>query len=77
MSYTGNETIVEKCSATEVINRMIHSNDSEQLPFFEAYKKFKYAFPEKTNDFLESIQKKHSSLLKKAISNKILYKIIA
>ena len=76
MSYTGNDTKVEECNASEVINRMIHSNDTEQLPFFEAYKKFKYAFPEKTNDFLDGIQSKHSSLLEKAMSNKKPYKII-
>ena len=74
-SHTSNDITVEKCDSSEISDRMMHSNDYEQIPFFEYYKTFRYAFPEKTNVFLDNIKERHSSLLAKALTGKKSFKV--
>jgi hypothetical protein len=75
MSHGSNAITINECEPKEVINRMINSNDYEQLPFFEFYKAFKYAFPEKNNEFLDNIKDIHSGLLLNALQGKKSFKI--
>jgi len=75
LSHESNEITVRKCEAEEIVNRMIHSNDYEQLPFFEFYKAFQYAFPEKDNEFLNNIRNTHATLLRKALEGKNSFKM--
>jgi hypothetical protein len=75
--HDNSEIIVKQCDANEVIDRMINSNDYEQLPFFEYYKAFKYAFPERNNEFLDNIKKTHSDLLRKALQGKKSIKVFS
>ncbi|HKI77820.1 MAG TPA: hypothetical protein VKA26_04705 [Ignavibacteriaceae bacterium] len=75
VSHENTEITANKCESEEIINRMIHSNDYEQLPFNEYYKAFKYAFPDKKNEFLDNIKNIHSDLLSKALEGKKSIKV--
>jgi hypothetical protein len=75
LSHKSNEIMTKECEPEEIIKRMIHSNDYEQLPFFEFYKAFKYAFPERDNEFLDNIKNIHSGLLLNALKSKKSFKI--
>jgi len=76
LSQESNEIVAKECEPEEIIKRMIHSNDYEQLPFFEFYKAFKYAFPERNNEFLDNIKNIHSGLLLNALERKKSFKIL-
>ena len=76
LSQESNEIVAKECEAEEIIKRMIHSNDYEQLPFFEFYKAFKYAFPERNNEFLDNIKNIQSGLLLNALERKKSFKIL-
>ena len=75
LSHESNEVVTIACEPEEIINRMIHSNDYEQLPFFEFYKAFRYAFPERRNEFLDNIKNIHSGLLLNALLGKKSFKV--
>jgi hypothetical protein len=75
MSHESNDITINECEPEEIINRMIHSNDYEQLPFFELYKAYKFAFPEKRNEFLDNIKNIHSRLLLNTLQKKKAFKI--
>ena len=75
LSHESNKIVAKECEPEEIIKRMIHSNDYEQLPFFEFYKAFKYAFPERSNEFLDNIKNIHSGLLLNALQGKKSFKI--
>ncbi len=75
LSQDSYEIVAKECEPEEIIKRMIHSNDYEQLPFFEFYKAFKYAFPERDNEFLDKIKVIHSNLLMNALKGKKSFQI--
>jgi len=73
----GNEEIrIEECDWEEVVERMINSNKFEQISMFKFYEVFKFAFPNRKNEFLEnSIQLQHQ-LLTKALMNIKSFKVL-
>ncbi|NIR46965.1 hypothetical protein GWO43_00575 [candidate division KSB1 bacterium] len=66
---------IETCDPMEIADRMVGSNNYEQMYFWEFYEAFKFAFPHRRNDFLDNIDDRQRSLLMRALKNKEAYKI--
>jgi hypothetical protein len=75
VSHDSEKIEVEKYESQEVTDRMINSNECEQMPFFEFYNVFKFAFPTRENEFLENTKQIQYQLLSKALSGKRTYKV--
>jgi len=75
VSHDDFKILVEKCDWFEIAGRMINSNKFEQLSFLKFYNVFKFAFPEKTNEFLENSGYIQNQLLLKAFNNKNSFKV--
>jgi hypothetical protein len=64
---------VEPIDPQIIARRMISSIRYEQLPFIEHYLAFKFAFPEKKNDFLEHVHELQYEILCRALAGKEAY----
>jgi len=67
---------VEAWSSEDIARRMLESIYYEQVPFFEYFNAFKFAFPEARNDFLENIRILQSDILTSALRNKEAYRVL-
>ncbi len=76
MGHSEPVTQVQPCDPMEIARRMHQSNSYEQMPFFEYYRAFKFAFPDLRNDFLEHVNELQRSLLSRALVNKKAYKVL-
>jgi hypothetical protein len=76
MSHSDPNIVVESCDPAEITRRMMSSNEYEQVPFFEYYRAFKYAFPDQRNEFLENINKLQHSLLNNVLEGKEAYRVL-
>ena len=65
----------EEANPFEIAKRIFISNSYEQTPFLDLYKTFKFAFPDRQNDFLENINEFQFSLLNNALKNKQTFEI--
>lgn len=75
ISHSESNIRVEPCDPMEIARRMANSNECEQMPFFEYYKAFKFAFPHLSNAFLEKADEMQSSLLRHALEGKEAYMV--
>jgi hypothetical protein len=73
VSHSSNEIVVEPISINEVIDRMISSQEEELDYFYNFYRMFKYAFPQRINEFLENLMNIQYRLMKKLLENKKAY----
>lgn len=69
-SHNSQSIVVNPFDAEEVARRMIFSLMEEQLGFTSQYLKYRFAFPEKQNFWLENSQRIQSQLLAKALRGK-------
>jgi hypothetical protein len=69
-------TSVESWSSEDIATRMLESVYYEQIPFFEHYHAFKFAFPDTQNDFLESVQTLQAEILTSALRDKEAYRVL-
>lgn len=76
MSHDDPSIRVNPYDATDVSRRMRHSVRYEQLPFFEYYEAFKFAFPEAKNEFLENVEEIQSDILTSALGGKKSYQVL-
>jgi hypothetical protein len=67
---------VEAWSSEDIARRMLESIYYEQVPFFEYFNAFKFAFPEARNDFLENVRMLQSDILTSALRNKEAYRVL-
>jgi hypothetical protein len=67
---------VEECDPQLVAGQMISSIQYEQLPFWEHYLAFRFAFPQKRNDFIESARDRQLSILRRALAGKETYRVL-
>lgn len=67
------ETTIEKVDPDTIASKMAWSNEYEQLPLTSAYKAFRFAFPDKRNEFLERSNELQAELLKKALMGRDCY----
>ena len=76
MSHDQPETRVESCGIDEIIERMIHSNEFEQLVLTEHYKTFRFAFPGRENALIENLPEIQRKLLQTVFAGKTAYKVL-
>jgi hypothetical protein len=67
---------VETWSSEDAARRMLESIYYEQIPFFEYYNTFKFAFPNIKNDFLENVRTLQSDILTSALQDKETYRVL-
>ena len=70
VSHSSNEIVVEPISINEVIDKMISSQEDELDYFYSFYNMFRYAFPNRSNEFLENLRSMQYKLMKKLLENK-------
>jgi hypothetical protein len=76
ISHNESSISVEPWESRDIARRMLHSVQYEQLPFFEYYYAFKFAFPDLQNDFLENIPELQADLLRRALQGKESYRVL-
>jgi len=76
ISHNESSIRVEPWESRDIARRMLHSVQYEQLPFFENYYAFKFAFPDLQNDFLENIRELQADLLHGALQGKESYRVL-
>jgi hypothetical protein len=64
---------VEPCDPEAIARRMASSIRYEQLPLFEHYLAFKYAFPEKESGLIERAHELQREILRRALAGKEAY----
>jgi hypothetical protein len=69
-SAEGPETVVEPIAGSEVARRMVHSIRHEWLDLWTAYLKWRYAFPERPNPFLEGLEATLTERLQAALGSR-------
>jgi hypothetical protein len=73
VSENTTEVTAEPISPTEVAQRMVFSLQYEYLDFMAMYVKFRFAFPERRNPFLEQLEETQRELLETVFSGKEAY----
>ncbi|MGH7493003.1 MAG: hypothetical protein ACREOO_11480 [bacterium] len=73
LSHASPETVVEPIDPGLIAKRMVASIRFEQLPFMEHYLAFKFAFPDRKNEFLEHLPELQYKLLSRALAGKEAY----
>jgi hypothetical protein len=68
-------TVVEPVETEEVVQRMVFSLQYERLPLLSQYLKFRFAFPDKANQLIESAEDRQRELLKRAFADKQTYAV--
>lgn len=76
MSHDRPDIVVEPCESREVADRMLSSNRYEQLPFFEHYHAFTFAFPDRRNDFLDTVYDRQRDLLQQVFRDVEAYRVL-
>lgn len=69
-SVDGPETVVEPIPGAEIARRMVHSIRHEWLDLWTAYLKWRYAFPERPNPFLEGLEATLAERLDRALAGR-------
>lgn len=64
---------VSPANATEVARRMLHSLLYEWLPFMEWYRMYRFAFPDRRNELIETLEGRLAGLLSEALAHKPAY----
>lgn len=75
MSHTDPEILITPVDPAVVAKRMIASIRFEQLPFMEQYLSFKFAFPDRKNDFLDNVHEIQYDILRRALAGKESYEV--
>jgi hypothetical protein len=72
-SHDRPDVVVERISPLKVAQRMVFSLQEERMPLLSYYHKFRFAFPERSNRFLESAEGLQRDLLHRALQRKDSY----
>jgi len=70
MSHFDHDIRVEPADPMHVAGCMSSSVQFEQLAFFKHYLAFKFAFPDRQADFMETIAERQQEILRRALSGK-------
>jgi len=66
---------VSPVDAGEIARRMLHSLLYEWLPFMEWYRMYRFAFPDRRNDLVETLEERLTALLDEALVGKDAYTV--
>jgi hypothetical protein len=64
------ETVVEPIDGSEIARRMVHSIRHEWLDLWTAYLKWRYAFPDRQNPFLEGLETTLAERLERSLTGR-------
>lgn len=67
---------IQKIAAHEVIERMVQSNKQEYDDLLHHYTMFRFAFPNRRNNLLDTFEEMHRKILTSCFFGKEIYKII-
>jgi hypothetical protein len=76
MSHDRPDTVVEPCDSGEIADRMLSSNHYEQMPFIGHYHAFTFAFPDRRNEFLDSLHERQRDLLQRVFRDVEAYRVL-
>ena len=76
MSHSSPQVTVEACAAQQIAKRMHHTNRYERWYFLKHYHAFKFAFPSRSNLFLEEIDDVEQRHLASALAAKAGYLVM-
>jgi len=75
LSHADPEIRLKPLDPALIAKRMIASIRYEQLPFIEHYLSFKFAFPDRKNEFLDNVHELQYDILRRALSRKEAYEV--
>lgn len=73
VSHTSEETSITACETSELIGRIVSSNNSEWKKLLDYYEAYKFAFPQKLNPLIEEIEPRQRTLLEVALKGSDTY----
>ena len=73
VSHDQAEVTVSPCDPLEVAVRMRGSNERERTRLLDHYRAFRFAFPNRRNELLDSIDERQGALLRQALSGKAAF----
>jgi hypothetical protein len=74
-SHESDGVTVQPIDPFEVARRMVFSLQYERLDFMSFYQKFRFAFPDAANDFIEKAEDLQREMLTRALTNKKAYAV--
>lgn len=74
-SHADSDLAVESCEMLEIIERMRSSNEFERSHFYQYYRAFKFAFPQRRNPFFERADERQATALHHALANKPAHRV--
>jgi hypothetical protein len=75
MSHANKNIVMEPADPKDVAARMAASVQFEQLGFFEHYLAFRFAFPERSSEFMENLAERQEAILRRALEGKETYEL--
>ena len=75
MSHQEPDIRIESCNAMEIARQMLSSNEFEQIPFMEFYYAYKFAFPDRQNDFLDNLKDHMAAILMRIFDGMDAYRV--
>jgi hypothetical protein len=75
MSHSEPDIVTAPCDPSEIAQRMVNSNEYEETHLLQCYRAFKFAFPQRENQFLERVAELRKSLLHSALEGKEAYQV--
>ncbi len=76
VSHDSDQVALEQASPEEIAQRMVFSLQEERTELLSYYRKFRFAFPERTNPLLEEAEAIQRELLGKALAGKECYQLV-
>jgi len=70
VSHDQADVTVAPCDPLEVARRMRASNERERTRLLDLYRAFRFAFPDRRNELLDSIDERQGALLRQALTGK-------
>jgi hypothetical protein len=74
-SHESDSLTVQPINPLEVAQRMVFSLQYERLDFMSFYQKFRFAFPDDANDFIEKAENLQREMLTRVLTNKKAYEV--
>jgi hypothetical protein len=69
-------TTVRPLTGADLAHRMVSSLEWERRELMAAYDQFKYAFPDRRNDWIENAAKREHEILSRAFSSKLAHEVL-
>ena len=71
----GPQITIQPVDPQEIVQRMIFSLQEERREFLSYYRKFRFAFPELANSFIDQIEETQRAILTKVLTGKEAYSV--